>query len=92
MEICDLDELTTGEDVLEAVARVAADSPVRLVSLRRDYANAQTAVMVLQTSLARRLCEAGRIGLVSARVRQTVLLYRCYRYLAFRHLARECAG
>lgn len=94
LEICDLDELTDKEKILAAVALAADGSVPRLVSHRRTHGGAQIAVVVLPTPMARRLCAAGRIrvGLVYARVRQKELLSRCYRCLAFGHIARECTG
>lgn len=94
VEICDLDELVTKDEVLAAVAQAVEGGATRLVSLRWTFWNSQTAVVVLPTSKARHLCafERIRIGLVNARVRQTELLPRCYRCLGFGHLSKECVG
>lgn len=94
LEICDVDELTDKEKVLAAMAQAADGSVPRLGSLRRTYRSAKITVVVLPTPMAKRLYAAGRIrvGLVYARVRQAELPSRCYRCLAFGHIARECTG
>lgn len=94
VEICDLDELVTKDEVLAAVAQAIDGGATRLVSLRRTPWNSQTAVVVLPTLKARRLCASGRIriGLVYARVRSTELLPRCYRCSGFGHYSRVCDG
>lgn len=92
VEVLDLDELTTKEEVLAAIAQVTEGCAARLVSLRQVYGNAQTAVVVVPVLVATRLCVTRRIkvGLVYARIRRTELPSRCYRYLAFGHFSREC--
>lgn len=94
IEIRDLDDETSGEEVLEAVSAQIGEESAQLVSLRRTYGDAKTAVVVLPSEAAKRLCTAGRIrvGLVYARVRHAELPPRCLRCLAFGHLARSCTG
>lgn len=70
IEIRDLDDETSGEEVLGAISAQIGDESARLVSLRRAYGGTKTAVVVLLSVVAKRLCATGRIrvGLVFARV------------------------
>lgn len=92
--IRDLDEVVTKEEVLEAVTEAHVDAEARLVSLKKVYGGAQTAVMMLQTAAAKKLCAAGRlrVGPAFTRVRPIELLVRCARCLESGHVAWECKG
>lgn len=94
INVLDLNELITMEEVLAAIAQATESCAARLVSLRQIYGKTQTAVVVVPVLVARRLCDTGRIkvGLVYARVRRTELPPRYYRCLAFDHFSRECTG
>lgn len=94
VEVRDLDEVTTREEVLEATLALGDTNGARVVSIRRAYGGAQIAVVLLPKIAARKICDAGRIrvGLVYARVRPTELSDRCYRCLAFGHVAGRCTG
>lgn len=92
IEIRNLDEETTKDEVLNAVTNTNENSFARFVSIKKTYGSSQIAVVMLPSVEAKRLCTAGRlrVGLISARVRPTKL--RCYRCLTFGHKARECTG
>lgn len=94
IEIRDLDEETTNEEVLAAVSALPEGKTARLVSLRHTYGDAKTAVVVLPAAAAKQICTVGRIrvGLVYARVRHTELSPRCLRCLAFGHQTNDCKG
>lgn len=94
VEVLDLDELTTKEEMLASIAQATEGCAARLVSLRQVYGNAKTAMAVVPSPVARHLCATGRIkvGLVYLRVRHVELPSRCYRCLAFGHFSRECTG
>lgn len=94
IEIRNLDEETTGKEVLAAVSALLEANTVRLVSLRIAYGDTRTAVVVVPTVVARRICAVGRlrVGLVYARVRHTELSTRCLHCLVIGHLARKCNG
>lgn len=94
VEVRDLDEVTTKEEVLDAVLALGDAHGAKVVSIRRAYGGAQTAVILLPRQAARKICEVGRIqvGLMYARVRRTELSNRCFRCLAFGHAARNCTG
>lgn len=94
IEIRDLDGETTSEEVLGAVSALPDGNITRLVSLRMVYGNTKTAVVVLPSVAAKRICAVGRlrVGLVYTRVLHTELPSRCFRCLAFGHQMRDCIG
>lgn len=94
IEIRDLDEEATKDEVLNAVAAYAGDDTAQLVSMRKIYGGAQSAIVFLPSTAARRLCAEGRVrvGLVYARVRSTELRERCFKCLGFRHVSRTCSA
>lgn len=94
VEIRDVDEITTKEEILEGVLALGDSRGAKVVSLRKAYGGAQTAVVLIPTRAARRLCTTGRlqVGLIYARVRATELPDRCFNCLAFGHWSRECTG
>lgn len=93
VEIRDMDAETTGEELLDTVNCVAGDGEARLVSLRKVYGGAQTAVVAFPATAAKKICSTGRlrVGLVYARARPIELPTRCYRCLTFGHGRRECS-
>lgn len=98
LEIKDIDEVTTKEDVYEAIRReseifkIVQQSAVR--TLRRAYGGTQTATIGLSATLANKLLEIGkiRIGWVFCRVREKIAPRRCYKCLNFGHTAGRCKG
>lgn len=98
LELKDLDELTSAEEVYKALqnqiegAETVDISVVK--SLRAAYGGTQTAVVVLPTDLARKAIDLGniRVGWISSRVREKISPQRCFRCLAYGHLARYCKG
>lgn len=92
IEVRDLNDETTSEEVLGAISVQTGDSAARLVSLRRVYGSAKTAVVILPSAAAKRLYTVGRlrVGLVYTRVRHTKFPSRCFRCMAFGHQARDC--
>lgn len=94
VEVRDLDEVTTKEEVLDAFMALDGTFGAKIINLRKVYGGAQTAIVLLPRQAARRLCADGRIriGLVYARVRPTEPLNRCFRCLAPGHMSRTCTG
>lgn len=94
IELRDLDEEATSEEVRVAVASSCGSENVRVVSIRKMYGGAQAAVVMLPAVVARKLCAVGRlrVGLVYTRVRLSDLPTRCFKCHSFGHMARECAG
>lgn len=58
------------------------------------FGGAQTALVVLPSIAAKRLCTEGRlrVGLVYVGVRPTEIREMCYKCLIFGHWARTCGG
>lgn len=94
VEVRDLDELTPREEIPEALLDQDRQNGAKVVSIRKTYGDAQTAIVMLPTEPAKRLCTAGRlrVGVVYARVRPTELRTQCYKCLTFGHLSHKCAG
>lgn len=97
LEIRDLDENTTKDDVLAALQKVAGEEcqiPAEAIkSLRKAYRGTQTASVTLAASLAQRvLGEHGkiRIGWVNCRIREVKRPIQCYKCWHLGHLAGHC--
>lgn len=84
MEIRDLDSETTKKEILEAVSSSHDDVGAKLVSLKKSFGDAQTAVVILPSACAKRIFALGRL-----RVGLAELPQRCYRCLAFDHVVRR---
>ncbi|VVC46486.1 Zinc finger, CCHC-type [Cinara cedri] len=96
VEVRDLDQWATTEEILEAVAGAAGverDS-ARVLGLRSQFGGTQAATISAPVAVARKLLSVGRIrvGMVSCRVRERTMSTRCFRCLAFGHLSRACTG
>lgn len=94
-EIKDIDEVTMVEDVRDALIRCQGDTPegqCEVMSLRRAYANTQTATVRAPVKLAKKFIDGGkiRIGWVVCRIRARKALIKCYKCLEFGHISRQC--
>lgn len=96
LEVRDLDEWTTKEEVLDAVAAAsgAALDSIKVASLRAHFGGTQTAVVSTPVATAGKLVAEGRlrVGLVSCRLRVLEDRQRCFKCLAFGHTASSCTG
>ena len=97
VEIKDIDETVTVEEVLEAVSKiidVTADQISNSCRVRRGYGGMQTATMLLGEEVAQKLIMAGniKIGWVNCRIREKPQITRCYRCLGFGHISTACRG
>lgn len=94
VELRDLDEKTTSEEVRDAAATNCSSDNVRVVNIRKTFGGIQATVVMLPAAAARKLCAVGRlrVGLVYARVRPLDLPTRCFKCHSFGHMARECSG
>lgn len=94
IDIRDIDEVTTKEEVAEALEIFLGKSLQMsdVKSLRRSYGGTQIATVGLNAPLANKLIEAGkiRIGWVVCRVRQKISPRRCFKCLDFGHIAANC--
>lgn len=97
LELRDLDELTTEEDIREAFKgqlEGAQDVTMEVKNLRKAYGCTQTAVIAMPADAARKAIALNkiRIGWVVCRIREKQRRQRCFRCLEFGHLARVCTG
>lgn len=97
IEIRDLDDTTTKQDVLEALQKAAEDDNELTLdvirSLRKAYGGTQTASVTLAASMARKvLGEHGRIriGWVNCRIRIVERPTKCFKCWHYGHLAAKC--
>lgn len=93
----DMDEVTTKEEVLEALMKQLEvdslpESAIR--SLRPAYGGTQTAVISLSFELAKKAIAAGKIkiGWTFCRIREATRPKSCFRCLDYGHLAKDCKG
>ena len=97
LEIKDLDEVTTEEEIIEAFERQldgAKERKVVVKSIRNAYGGTRTAVIAMPADLARKAVRMNklRVGWVVCRIREKIVVTRCYRCWDFGHLARNCKG
>ncbi|KAI8115399.1 hypothetical protein CVS40_12361 [Lucilia cuprina] len=96
LEIKDIDEITTKEEVHEALVNLSEDfKEVRLTvvkSMRKAYGGTQIATIGINAILANKLIELSkiRIGWVICRIREKVAPRRCFKCLEFGHPAAKC--
>ncbi|XP_070144868.1 uncharacterized protein [Drosophila kikkawai] len=94
VEIRDLDEMTSGEEVTMALfagedSDIASNAAPRM---RKAFGGTQTATVNLRPDHARRLLDKGkiRIGWVVCRIRQKTELRRCLKCMGYGHTSTRC--
>ncbi|KAL7723554.1 hypothetical protein ACLKA6_003093 [Drosophila palustris] len=97
VEIRDLDELVSREEVVDAVKLVLNDATVSLdsvKSLRALRDGQQVATLILPAAQAKMLADQRkiRIGWVVCRIRPVLQPKRCYKCLAYGHMAAYCSS
>lgn len=98
VEIRDLDEITTKEDITEAIRTQIKDLNLfgehSIRSIRAAYAGTQTALVSLPALEARLLIDARKIkiGWVVCRIREKPNPKKCFRCFEYGHLARACSN
>lgn len=96
VEIKDIDEITTKEEVLTALENISDDFKVLSLSsvrsMRKAYGGTQTATISLGAGLAKQLLQISkiRIGWVVCRIREKMRPLRCFKCLDFGHTAYKC--
>ncbi|KAM8701306.1 hypothetical protein ACLKA7_001851, partial [Drosophila subpalustris] len=94
VEVLDIDETTTAEEVLTALfASLECDIPARATPhMRKAYGGTQIATLALQPVIANKVLESGkvRIGWVVCRVRRKIDPKRCFRCMGFGHTSSRC--
>lgn len=96
IEIRDIDEWTTKEEVARAVAATVGveDESTKILGMRKLFGGSQAAIILMKTNLATKLLRAGRVlvGLISCRVRTKDNVVRCYRCHLVGHMSNGCQG
>ncbi|XP_066152082.1 uncharacterized protein [Euwallacea fornicatus] len=95
-QVFGLDGVTTGEEVMGAVATAAGVERrrLRLLRLTPSYGSCQTATLLAEWETAaavRRLAEL-RVGISRCRIRERLETGRCFRCWGQGHRAGECKG
>jgi len=96
VEICDLDQWTTPDEIVAAMS-TAADAVgrdvIKVVSLRKRFGGSQTALVSISLGASRGLINSGRllVGMVCCRDRMADPKVRCFRCLSW-HMAKDCGG
>lgn len=96
LEIRDMDDMTTTEDVMQAVGKALKIEDAHLdmqISLRGpNNRGLKLAIVELKEQHARDLLKIERvkIGWVNCRIRRRPIVLRCYRCLGYGHIARNC--
>ncbi|XP_034945118.1 uncharacterized protein [Chelonus insularis] len=96
LEIRDLDDTTTTDDVLAALQKAAGDSykiPIGAIKIRPAYRGTKSALVTLPTATAQTvLGERGKIkiGWVNCRVRAVKRPQPCFKCWHYGHVAAQC--
>lgn len=95
IEIKDLDEITTDQEIIEALIAETGDQELgtkAIKSLRKAYYGTQSAVVTLPTEAAKKVTKVGklRIGWAICRVRELLKPMKCYKCWQYGHIARNC--
>ncbi|CAB0030811.1 unnamed protein product [Trichogramma brassicae] len=97
IEIRDLDECTTKDEIAEALSTSLSAQHINketVKTLRKAYAGTQVAVAALPDDLAAKALKLGhiRIGWVNCRIRGREDTLRCYRCWSPGHVSARCKG
>lgn len=96
IEIRDLDDTTTKEDIqaaLHTVTKEICEMPPETIKIRRAYRGIQIAVVTLPAAAARKILEGSgkiRIGWVNCRIRATRRPTQCFKCWHFGHHGSQC--
>lgn len=98
IECKDLDEITTAQDVWQALTAKFEEMQgldvSSIKSLKKAYGNTQTAVISVPTSISAKILatEKIRIGWVNCRLRERLTPKQCFKCLEFGHLSWKCSS
>ena len=99
IECRDLDEITTADDICNAIAKdfpaIGNINVSNVKSLRTlPVNNTQIALISLPIQTAKIMLDVGhiRVGWVRCRIRERITPTRCYKCLDYGHLARKCTS
>ena len=94
VDIEDLDETTTAEEVAQAITSVTGPGIVTAenIKLRASYSGTQAANVLLPVAASKKLMKTRklRVGWVNCRVRLRETVTRCFKCHEIGHLARNC--
>ena len=94
VDIKDLDETTTAEEIAPAITSVTDPGIVTTanIRLRASYSGTQAASVLLPVAATKKLMKARklRIGWVNCRIRLRETVTRCFKCHEIGHLARNC--
>lgn len=96
IEIKDLDEVTTKEEIRNSLQTIIGEDYTvkteHIKSLRRAYGSTQTAVVSLPAQVAKIATEVGklRVGWVVCRVRELMKPMKCFKCWQYGHMSRNC--
>ena len=94
VDIKDLDETTTAEEVAQAITSVTGPVIVTAanIKLRASYSGTQAANVLLPAAATKKLMKTRklRVGWVNCRVRLRETVTRCFKCQEIGHLARNC--
>lgn len=91
----DMDEVTTKEDLLEALEKelnISGVPETAIRSMRTSFAGTQTATISLPFEHAKKALAAGKvkIGWTICRLREAIKPKMCFRCMDFGHMAKDC--
>lgn len=96
VEVRDIDDTTTKDDIRAALLTVAGESgeiPLEAIKIRKAYRGTQTAVVILPAVTAQKILDGNgkiRIGWVNCRIRATKRPIQCFKCWHFGHLGSQC--
>lgn len=96
IEIHDIDDITTKDDILEALRKKADDAyeiPLEAIKIRKAYRGTQIATATLPVATAQKLLEGDskiRIGWVNCRIKTTKRPTQCFKCWHFGHHGFQC--